>query len=529
MALFCLPDILQRSAERAPEKLAIICDNNRVSYGELNTKASQMAAMLRHLGVRTGEPVLISIANSVEFVVALFGIAKAGGLVVPVNPDLSSREFEYIVRHCEARVLITTAENRKLLQDILPALTVPYAIVVLHEGPQYVREALAKEPSLRLRLCFPQEITGEEQGLEAPRLIDIDEAMIIYTSGTAGLPKGVVLTHLNLMTSMRSVVEYLRLSADDTGLICLPLFHIYTLSQLLTHLLCGGTAVLVENFLFPTQVLRFIERERVTGFGASPGAFQLLLNVKSLASYQLASLRYLLNSGGPLPQQTLLELMEAFPQAEIISAYGLTEASSRVSHCTYKKGSRRRLGSVGRPISNVDVRVVDAKGADVRPGELGEIVIRGSTVMKGYFKDADATARVLKSDGLHTGDFAILDQERHMFIVGRRDDIVNSGGESISAKEVEEVLLSHQAIAEAAVVGKPDEVLGEALQAFIVLRPELTVAVDAVKEHCLTHLARYKVPRDFVICHTLPKTPSGKVQKRLLREHLVEEASKKFA
>jgi acyl-CoA synthetase (AMP-forming)/AMP-acid ligase II len=380
-----------------------------------------------------------------------------------------------------------------------------------------------------LRLCFPQEITGEDQGVEAPSLIDIDEAMIIYTSGTAGLPKGVVLTHLNLMTSTRSVVEYLRLSADDTGLICLPLFHIYTLSQLLTHLLCGGTVVLVENFLFPTQVLRFIERERVTGFGGSPGAFHLLLNVKGLASYQLASLRYLLNSGGPLPQQTLLQLMETFPRAEIISAYGLTEASSRVSHCTYKKGSGRRLGSVGRPISNVEVRVVDAKGADVRPGELGEIVIRGSTVMKGYFKDAAATARALKSDGLHTGDFAILDEERNMFIVGRRDDIVNSGGESISVKEVEEVLLSHWAIAEAAVVGKPDEVLGEALQAFIVPRPELTVAVDAVKEHCLTHLARYKVPRDFVICNALPKTPSGKVQKRLLREHLIEEASKRFA
>jgi long-chain acyl-CoA synthetase len=529
MVPFSLPDILQRSAEQYPEKIAIICDNNRVSYGVLNTKVSQVAAMVRHLGVRKGEPVLISIANSVEFVVAFFGIAKAGGVIVPVNPDLSSREFESIVRHCEARVLITTAENRKLLQDVLPFLAVPHAIVVLHEGPQYVREALDREPSLRLRLCFPQEITGEDQDVEAPSLIDIDEAMIIYTSGTAGLPKGVVLTHLNLMTSMRSVVEYLRLSADDTGLICLPLFHIYTLSQLLTHFLCGGTVVLVENLLFPAQVLRLIEQERVTGLGGSPAAFHLLLNVKDLLSYQLSSLRYLLSSGGPLPQQTLLQLMESFAQAEIISAYGLTEASSRVSHCTYNKGSGRRLGSVGRPMSNVEVRVVDATGAAVRPGEVGEIVIRGSTVMKGYLKDTAATARVLKSDGLHTGDFAALDEEGNLFIVGRRDDIVNSGGESISAKEVEEVLLSHAAIAEAAVVGKPDEVLGEALQAFIVLRPDLILSVDAVKEHCLTHLSRYKVPRDFIMVNALPKTPSGKVQKRLLREHLFGEPSKRFA
>jgi long-chain acyl-CoA synthetase len=529
MVPFCLPDILPSSAERHPEKIAIVRDNQRFSYEGLNAKASQVAAALRHLGLRKGEPVLISMANSMEFVAAFFGIAKAGGVIVPVNPDLSSREFGYLAGHCAARVLITTAENRKLLQDILPSLAVLQAVVVLHEDPQYVRQDLVREPSLRSKLCFVEESIDESPGVEPPRLIDVDEVMIIYTSGTVGLPKGVLLTHLNLMSSIRSVVEYLRLTADDTGLICLPLFHIYTLSQLLTHLMCGGTVVLAENFLFPAHVLRLIEQERVTGFGGSPAALNLLLNVKSLATYQLPSLRYLLSSGGPLSQQTLLQLMETFPHAEIISAYGLTEASSRVGHCTYKKGSGRRLGSVGRPISNVEVRVVDAEGADVRPGELGEIVIRGSTVMKGYFKDAAATARVLKSDGLHTGDFAILDEEGNMFIVGRRDDIVNSGGESISAKEVEEVLLSHWAITDAAVVGKPDKVLGEALQAFIVLRPELTVSVDTVKEHCLTHLSRYKVPRDFIICHALPKTPSGKVQKRLLREHLVEEASKRFA
>jgi acyl-CoA synthetase (AMP-forming)/AMP-acid ligase II len=298
---------------------------------------------------------------------------------------------------------------------------------------------------------------------------------------------------------------------------------------LLTHLMGGGTVVLVENFLFPTQVLRLVEQQGVTGLGGVPAAFNLLLHVKGLAHYKLASLRYLLNSGGPLSQQTLLQLMEAFPQAEIISAYGLTEASSRVSHCVYKKGVQRRSGSVGRPIANVEVRVVDTEGNGVQPGEVGEIVIRGSTVMKGYFKDAAATARALKPDGLHTGDFATLDEEGDIYIVGRGDDILNSGGESISAAEVEEVLLLHPAVVEAAVVGKPDEVLGEALQAFLVLRLGEKVSSDDVKEHCLTHLSRYKVPRQFIVCDALPKTPSGKVQKRLLRDHAIEQASKSLA
>jgi long-chain acyl-CoA synthetase len=523
---FCLPDILHESAERHAAKTAVVCADQRLSFADLNSKAREVAVMLRHLSVRKGDPVLISMTNSVEFVVAFFAIAKVGAVIVPINPDLSLREVQYIVQHCAAKVLITTPDNRKLCQDFLPSLATPEAVVVLHDDPRYARENLLREPSLQQRLYFPQEIVGAHDANEFPRLIDVDDAMIIYTSGTAGPPKGVLLTHLNLMSSVRSVGEYLRLTSDDTGLICLPLFHIYTLSQLLTHFLCGGTVVLVENFLFPTQVLRLIEQERVTGLGGSPAAFNLLLNVKNLATYQLISLRYLLSSGGPLSQQTLLQLMEAFPHAEIISAYGLTEASSRVSHCAYRKGSKQRLGSVGKPISNVEVRVVTAEGNDVSAGEVGEIVLRGSTVMKGYFRDADTTAQVLKRDGLHTGDFGFLDEEGCIFITGRLDDILNSGGESISAKEVEEVLLAHPAIVEAAVVGKPDEVLGEAIQAFLVLRSGVAASIDDVKEHCLTHLSRYKVPREFVVFDALPKTASGKVQKRLLREHMMQRGMK---
>jgi long-chain acyl-CoA synthetase len=518
MIPFCLPDILHESSARYAAHTAVVCDQHRLSYQELNRQATEVATALCHLGVRKGEPVLICMANSVEYVVAFFAIAKAGGVIVPINPELPLREFQYIAEHCEATALITTVANRRLFRDVLPSLAVPQRVVVLAEDPQRARDHLAQEGWLQARFCFPSEVTDAAQDVTPPRLIDVDDALIIYTSGTAGPPKGVLLTHLNLMSSVRSVVAYLQLTPHDTGVICLPLFHIYTLSQLLTHLMCGGTVVLVENFLFPTQVLRLIGQYGVTGLGGTPAAFNLLLNVKELANYQLASLRYLLNSGGPLSQQTLLQLMEAFPQAEIISAYGLTEASSRVSHCAYKKGAQRRLGSVGRPIANVEVRVVDAEGYDVKSGDVGEIVIRGSTVMKGYLKDAAATARALQRDGLHTGDFATRDEAGDIYIVGRHDDILNSGGESISAKEVEEVILSHPAVLEAAVVGMPDEVLGEALQAFLVLRPGEAVSLDEVKEHCLTHLSRYKVPRELIVCDALPKTPAGKVQKRLLRE-----------
>lgn len=528
MVRFCLPDILQNSTERYPTKIALVCNDKRCSYEELNTDVTHLARKLVNLGVKKNEAVLISMPNSVEFVVALFAIAKAGGVIVPINPDLSLREFKYICGHCEAKLLITSSENRKILQEILPKLVTRQAVVVLGEKPELFREHFAKEGVTSSRICFPREIVSDDRDVELPRLIDSDNAMIMYTSGSMGQPKAVLLSHLNLMSSVRSVVEYLRLVPEDSALICLPLFHIYTLSQLFTHLACGGKVVLVENFFFPTQVLRYIEQEQLTGLGGTPGSFNLLLSAKSLPNYQLMSLRYLLNSGGPLPERTLLQLMETFPHAEIISAYGLTEASSRVSHCAYRKGCVRRLGSVGKPMPNVEIRVVNAEGNDVQPGEVGEILVRGSTLMKGYFKDEAATARVLKQEGLHTGDFATTDADGYIFIVGRRDDILNSGGESVSAKEVEEILLSHPAVLEAAVVGKPDEVLGEAIQAFLVLKPQVQIVIDDIKDHCLTHLSRYKVPREFIVCNALPKTPSGKVQKHLLRQHAIRETNESF-
>jgi long-chain acyl-CoA synthetase len=517
MIPLCLPDILQHSYEQYPANIAVVYHDQRLSYTELHARVTEVATTLLRLGVRNGEPVLIAMANSAEFIVAFFAIAKAGGIIVPINRDLSLREFEYIVGHCDAKVLLTVTESRKLLHEILPQLASPQTILLLNGEPTQVREEFAQESGLIARICFPQAPAPEAQDLAFPRLIDVDDAVIIYTSGTAGPPKGVLLTHLNLMSSVRSVGEFLRLTADDTGLICLPLFHVYTLSQLLTHLMCGGTVVLVENFAFPGQVLRLIAQEHVTGLGGVPAAFQLLLNASDHAHDRLTSLRYLLNSGGPLSQQMLVQLIEAFPQAEIISAYGLTEASSRVSHAVYKKGGTRRLGSVGRAMPNVEVRVVNAEGGDVKPGEVGEIVIRGSTVMKGYFKDPAATAGILESDGLHTGDFATLDEEGDLYIVGRRDDILNPGGQRTSAREVEEVLLSHPGVLEAAVVGKPDAAMGEAIHAFLVLRSEVLVSVDEIKEHCVKHLSRYKVPREYVVCDALPKTPSGKVQKHVLR------------
>ncbi|MBI5789089.1 MAG: acyl--CoA ligase [Candidatus Schekmanbacteria bacterium] len=506
--IYTIGEIITQTSLKTPDKTALIFDGQRYSYRELERKINQCARKLIGQGIAKGEKAALFITNAPEFIIAYFALIRIGAVVVPVNTQLKLRELQYILENCQTRMLLTNLATDSFINQTLPHLTTVQQAIVLTTDPK-----IAGDGRIQFWNLQTEEGANDHPGLS---LIDADEAVIIYTSGTTGQPKGVVLTHLNILSNVNSIVHYLRLTEDDNTLIFLPLFYSYALSQMLTVLRAGGTITLMRDFLFPQRALSLVGQEGVTGFGGVPTTYNILLRIGNLPTYNLSSLRYILNAGGPIYPAIIERLLSAFPGVEIINNYGCSEVAPRATYLDFKY-AREKIGSIGKAIPNVQVRVLNPDGREVVPGETGEIVIRGSNVMKGYLNNPVETGRVLQKDGLHTGDMATIDEDGFIFIKGRKSDIINCRGEKISAKEVEAVLISHPAVYEAAVVGMPDEILGEAVKAYIVSKDGQLVNKEELLIFCARNLASYKVPKVVEFVAQLPKTASGKVQKHLLK------------
>ena len=339
-----------------------------------------------------------------------------------------------------------------------------------------------------------------------------DAAAILYTSGTTGRPKGVTLTHGNLSDNAASIIEYLGLEATDRVLNLLPFFYSYGSSVLHTHLAVGATVVIENQLVYPQRVLARMADERITGFPGVPSTFALLLQAGDFSKFNLASLRYLTQAGGAMPTTTVRRLSEALPQAKLFVMYGQTEATARLTYLPPERLSDK-LGSVGIPIPGVEMIVTDDDDGAVGPGVPGEVCVRGGNVMKGYFRDEEATRAVLRNGWLHTGDLGHLDADGYLYLQGRRSDIIKSGAHRISPLDIEDVIVALPEVAEAAVVGVPDEVLGEAIKAVITLKPGATLDAMRVQRHCSEQLPRYKVPRTIEFATSLPRTSSGKIMR----------------
>ncbi len=499
---------LETNAEDHSYREAIVHLDGRINYIELERGANRLANFLIDSGVKPGDRVAVLLDSSINYVISYFAILKAGGVVVAFNTATTSRIIKNIVSDCTPSMIITHKQYAHFLTDIIDDLDSVKTLVI--DGHY---EKLEKKKSLHTRNFF--DIQHGNTAKPSVHISSDDLASIIYTSGTTGNPKGVTLTHKNLVANTDSIVEYLGLTYEEKVMAILPFFYSYGNSLLLTHIRVGGCLVIDSRFAYPNVVLEIMSRERVTGFSGVPSTFAILMHKSKIHDYRWDHLRYLSQAGGPMTPALTLKLMEAIPHVKIFVMYGQTEASARLSYLEPAK-LLEKIGSIGKGIPGVTLTVKNDKGRVCPVGETGEIVARGDNIMKGYWNQPDETAKVLKPDGLHTGDLARTDEDGYLYIVSRKSDMIKSGAHRISPKEIEEILAEHDEIVESAVIGVPDEILGENIKAVIVLKDKSNATQRDILKHCRINLPAFKIPKIVEFRESLPKTPSGKIKKHVL-------------
>jgi amino acid adenylation domain-containing protein len=506
---------LEDSARRFPDKIALICGERRLTYREVDAACNRMAHGLERLGLRRGDRATVWLENSVEAVLAVFAILKAGGVFMMVNPTTKVEKLEFLLNNSEARVLISSQEHLGAMSHYWKKVPALHAVVSTGSADE------AAEKAGKLSVALTMIMEGKDSRIYPPakKCIDIDLASLIYTSGSTGNPKGVMMTHLNMVSAVTSITTYLGNTPEDIVLNVLPLSFDYGLYQLLMVFKFGGTLVLEKNFVFPHVVLTKLAEEKVTGFPIVPMMLAMLLQL-DLSKYDFSKVRYISNTGAALPVEHICRLRRLLPQVTIFSMYGLTECK-RVSYLPPEQIDRRP-SSVGRGMPNEEVYIVDEGGNRVGPGVVGELVVRGSNVMKGYWRDPAATERCLRPGSLpyervlYTGDLFCADDEGYLYFMGRKDDIIKSRGEKVSPREVENALHSLEGVAEAAVVGVPDPILGQAIKAVVVLKAGATIGEADVLRHCRAHLEDFAVPKLVEFRSTMPRTSTNKINKREL-------------
>ena len=503
---------LENSAHTFPDKPAVWEKNNWFSFAGIDERANHIANYLIANGVRRGDRVAILFENSVDYIAAYYGILKAGGVTVALNTDTNPQTLIYLLNDAGAKAVIA---NGRYTRHLLPALRkTPYlTTAIIHANRVEAYEEIGHCHTVTLESVY------QNSPADRPlvRCIDIDLASIVYTSGSTGKPKGVTLTHLNIVSNTRSIVQYLKLSSEDRVMVVLPFYYIYGKSLLNTHFFVGGSVVLDNRFAFPNVILETMKQTEVTGFSGVPSTFMILLNKSTLRNHRFPALRYVTQAGGAMAPVVQKEVAKVFAPAKLFIMYGATEASARLSYLDPDLLSKK-LGSIGKAIPNVDLYVADKEGNRLPAGEVGEIVARGSNIMQGYWNDPEETAKVLRKGLYFTGDLGREDEDGFIFVVGRSKDIIKAGGERISAKEIEEKLLEINEVHETAVIGVDDPVLGEAIKAFIVTRDGAEVDEEYIRTSLRKKLPPFKQPKYIEFRSNLPKNNSGKILKAVLKE-----------
>ena len=512
---------LRRSAKRFPKKVALICGQERWTYEALDQYSNFLALALLQMGLRRQDRVVILLDNSSETVISLYGTLKAGGVFIILAGSVKGLKLRYILGNSGARFLIAHTSKASVVDDALREDVLGCRLIWVGHEPA-VPDCLAGA-SVRwedLFVTVPEQTEHDSTDMRFPRSIDVDLATLIYTSGSTGEAKGVMSTHYNMISAARSIIQYVGNQQDDVILNVLPLSFDYGLYQVIMAFMFGGTVVLEKSFLFLHSVLQHIAQERVTGFPIVPTIVAMLLKMQDLKKYDLRTLRYMTNTGAALPVEHIRKLRNLLPHVTIISMFGLTECK-RVSYLSPDE-LNRRPGSVGKAMPNCEVFVVDEQGHELRPGQTGELIIRGSNVMQGYWNDPEHTSCTYKpglypADRiLHSGDYFRTDEQGYLYFLGRKDDMIKSKGERISAKEVENCICSMDGVAEVAVLGVPDEILGQAIRAFIMPSSEARLTQEQALKYCSANMESFMVPKYVVFVDDLPRTPNGKINKKQL-------------
>jgi long-chain acyl-CoA synthetase len=501
---FNLAVMVHESARRTPGKPAVILGETKISYAQLDALSDRVAASLTASGVTAGDRVGLQLPNIPQFVIAYFGILKAGGVVVPMNVLLKAPEIEFQLRDSGARTLITFGS---CLDDAAKAAA-SAAVASLYVA--------AGTTPLVAGVPFDALLAGDEPGPQLALRSPADPAVIIYTSGTTGVPKGAVLSHITLYMNADIPGRLFEFSDDDVVVVALPLFHIFGLSSIMnTCVLLGGTMSLVPRFE-ATAVLEVVQRDRATVFEGVPTMFIALLQAPGLASYDLSSLRVAISGGAPIPAE-IIDSFERRFGVTILEGYGLSETASTTTFNI--SAAERKIYSVGKPIWGVSVQVWDDRRRPLPSGaeHVGEIVVRGPNVMTGYHNNPGATAEAFAGGWFHTGDLGYLDEDGFLFIVDRIKDLIIRGGYNVYPREVEEALYTHPAVAEAAVVGIPDATMGEEVHAIVAVQAGQSVTEGELIDFVKQRVAAYKYPRTVEFRDSLPKGATGKILKKELR------------
>ncbi len=500
-----LHEYLSRSARLTPGKVALVCGQNCSTYGDLASAAASFAGFLVERGLRKGDRVAIYIDSSPETVTAIFGVLEAGGCIVVINPATQSERLGYILENCNAKFLVCGVEKRSQVQQAEAAVT--FRPVNIWTGSGEAAEEGVSFAAIRA------------EGRPSPRvrLIDNDLAAIIYTSGSTGKPKGVTLLHRNINAAVESIAEYLENNADDVILGVLPLSSSYGLLQVLVTFWTGGKVILEKGFGYPYEIIKRIKDEKVTGLAGAPTIWAIILRLDGLEKESFPALRYITNAAAAMPASFVPRLRKVFPATKIFLMHGLTECL----RTTFLPPDEieTRTTSVGTGMRNIELWVEDADGKRLPPGHVGEMIVRGSTLMAGYWNDPEGTAKALIPGPypwekvLRTRDLFRMDEDGYFHFVARSDELIKSRGEKVSPIEVEDVIYTIDAVNEVRVIGVPDTILGQAIRAEIVLKEGRSLTMQEVKAHCRRFLEDFKVPGAVEFVASLPKTQGGKIKR----------------
>jgi long-chain acyl-CoA synthetase len=509
---FNLAVMLRESARRAPAKTAVILGDATLSYAQLDELSDRVAANLAASGLAAGDRVGLQLPNIPQFVIAYFGILKAGGVVVPMNVLLKAPEIAFQLENSGARTLITyggfVSEAAKAAEAA--AVTSLYVVVTEPGADQAAQAGGAPFEAL---------LAGDAPGPQLAARGPADPAVIIYTSGTTGTPKGAVLSHIGLYMNADIPGRLFEFAEEDVAIVALPLFHVFALSSVMnTCVLLGGTMTLVPRF-DPGAVLQLMQRDRVTVFMGVPTMFIALLqaiDAPGAGELDLASLRVAVSGGAPIPAEVIDAFESRFGVA-ILEGYGLSESSSTATFNI--SVTERKVYSVGKPIWGTSLQIWDEESRPLPPGadHVGEVVLRGMNIMTGYYDNPEATAKAFAGGWFHTGDLGYIDEDGFLFIVDRIKDLIIRGGYNVYPREIEEVLYAHPAVAEAAVIGVPDPKMGEEVRAIVAVKPGQSVTEAELIEFVKERVAAYKYPRAIEFRDGLPKGATGKILKKELR------------
>ncbi|MFC4353579.1 fatty acid--CoA ligase family protein [Chryseomicrobium palamuruense] len=505
---------VQQQAQHHPTKAAFSFMGKETSYAEFEGSVAKFAGALKASGVNKGDNVAFLLGNTPHFLISLYATMRIGATAVPINPIYTPDEISYILKNSDAKVVIALDLLLPLVEQAAGAFPQVSNYIICETSPETPEKLQALPDAVKQKVKSFTSLLQRGEMILPVEVAPDDTAVILYTSGTTGHPKGAMLTYENIYSNARDVADYLQFSPEDRVLATLPVFHVFALTVVVNApLVTGATIILVPKFS-PADVFTAAKEQQATVFAGVPTMYNFLYQFPDGNPEDFSTVRLAISGGASLPVALLHNFEEKF-NVRISEGYGLSEASPVT--CFNPLDRDRKAGSIGTSIINVENKIVDELGEDLPVGEVGELIVRGPNVMKGYYKMPEETANTIRDGWLYTGDLAKKDEEGYFYIVDRKKDMIIVGGYNVYPREVEEVLFAHPGIMEAAVVGAPDPNFGEQVLAFVVLKDE-KLSTEEIQEFCKEKLAKYKVPTRIEILEELPKNTTGKILRRTLKE-----------